>query len=163
MASSTAGERYRPGVARKRQILKFSGVPTWDGGALRESLERAARAHVTAGGFLVYPVDPSEDVLDNETLKFVSVVGTEVLATTSGSGDLEELVSALASHEVTDMMCMCTGDLAIEFFAANGDLVDVVRVDLPTRIEWPRWPGKASLVDPERLQGWLARHEVTGS
>lgn len=64
-------------------VLEFSGAPTWDGDAPRKSLERAARAQVTVGGFLIYPVDPSEDVLDDETLKFVSVVGAEVVATTN--------------------------------------------------------------------------------
>lgn len=115
-------------MARRRQVLTFSGAPTWDAAALTESLGRAARAQVTVGGFLIYAVDRDEDVLADDTLKYVDVVGTDVVGTTDGPDDLAELVGALDAHEVTDWMCMCTGDLAIEFFDASGTLVDVVRL-----------------------------------
>lgn len=118
---------------------------------------------MTLGGFLVYAFDPSEDVLDDETLKFVDVVGRDVVGSTDGPDDLAELVAALAAHKVTDVVCMCTGDLAVEFFDATGDLVDVVRIDLPSGIEWPHWPGGASLVDANRLLAWLEKHSIAGN
>ena len=99
----------------------------------------------------------------DDTLKYVDVVGTEVVGTTDGPDDLAELVGALDAHEVTDVMCMCTGDLAIEFFDAHGTLVDVVRLDLPSRIEWPRWPGKAEVVAPDKLRSWLEKHAIPGA
>ncbi|WP_309133470.1 hypothetical protein [Cellulomonas sp.] len=147
-------------MTRKRAVLKISGAPTWDADELGLSLARAARADVTLGGYLIYAVDPTDDVLDDHTLKYVEVLGRERVGSTHDAADLGALTAALAASDVTDFVCMCTGDLAIEFFDATGALIDVVRVDLPSGIEWPRWPGRASLVDAGRLHAWLQRHSV---
>jgi hypothetical protein len=157
------GPSYRPDVPRKRKVLEFSGAPTWDAAALQRSLVRATRAQVTFGGYLIYAVDPLQNVLDDETLKFVDVLGKDVVGFTGGAEDLAELVESLAAHEVTDSMCMCTGDLAVEFFDGTGELVEVVRIDLPSGIEWPNWPGRASLVDSSKLLAWLKKHSIAVS
>ena len=154
------GLSYRPDVPGKRKVLKFSGAPTWEADALQRSLVRATRAQVTFGGFLIYAVDPSQNVLDDATLKFVDVLGKDVVGFTDGAEDLAELVGSLAAHEVTDVLCMCTGDLAVEFFDGTCELVEVVRIDLPSGIEWPNWPGRASLVDSSKLLAWLEKHSI---
>jgi hypothetical protein len=74
--------------------------------------------------------------------------------------DLAALVSALAVNEVTDLLCMCTGDLVIEFFDSEGTLIEVVRIDVPGAIECHRWPGRAKLAEPERLAAWLRAHDL---
>ena len=142
--------------------MTFSGASTTDPGALQRSLGGAVRAEITRGGFLVYAVDPADDVLHDETLKYVDVVGSEVIASIDRPQHLAELRDALAVDEVTDFICMCTGDLAIEFFDSRNALIAVVRVDLPSGIEWPLWAGRANLVDPRRFGAWLARHSIVG-
>ncbi|TQL02682.1 hypothetical protein [Cellulomonas sp. SLBN-39] len=147
----------------ERAVLEFSGASTWDADELGLSLARAARADVTLGGYLIYACDPTDDVLDDHTLKYVKVLGAEVVGSTRDPADLAALMDALAARDVTDFLCMCTGDLAIEFFDATGTLTDVVRVDLPSGIEWPRWPGRASLVDAGKLHAWLQAHSISRS
>lgn len=147
--------------ARKpRPELRFSGAPTLDLGALDRGLARAVRAEVGIGGSLVFAVDPGEDVLADETLKRVAVVRRGPVVNTTGLADLAALVSALTVDEVTDLLCMCTGDLVIEFFDSEGTLIEVVRVDVPGAVECHRWPGRANLAEPDRLAAWLRAHDL---
>lgn len=66
-----------------------------------------------------------------------------------------ELIEALSVTEVTDLVCMCSGDVAAEFFDGDRKLLAVVRLDFPNRIEWPHWPGQAYVADPDRLHRWF--------
>lgn len=79
---------------------------------------------------------------------------------TTGLADLAALVTSLTVGEVTDLLCMCTGDLVIEFFDSEDTLIEVVRIDLPGDIECHRWPGRAKLVEPDRLAAWLRAHDL---
>ena len=147
--------------ARKpRPELRFSGAPTLDPSALDAGLVRAVRAEVSIGGSLIYAVDPDHDVLADETLKRVAVFRRGPVANTTGLADLAALVTSLTVREVTDLLCMCTGDLVIEFFDAEGTLIEVVRIDLPGSIECHRWPGRAKLTEPDRLAAWLHAHDL---
>ena len=145
---------------KPRPELRFSGAPTFDRGALGRGLVRAARAEVTIGGSAVLAVDPDQDVLADETLKRVAVYRRGPVVRTTGLADLAALVSSLPVNEITDLLCMCTGDLVIEFFDSEGTLIEVVRVDLPGSIECHRWPGRAKLAEPERLAAWLRAHDL---
>lgn len=118
--------------ARKRgPELRFSGASKFDLGALDRGLATAVRADVGMGGSLIFAVDPDQDVLADETLKRVSVLRRGPVVSTTGLADLAALVSSLPVDEVTDLLCMCTGDLVIEFFDSEGTLIEVVRIDLP--------------------------------
>ena len=145
---------------KPRPELRFSGAPTFDRGALDRGLVRAARAEVIVGGSAVLAVDPDQDVLADETLKRVAVYRRGPVVRTTGLADLAALVSSLPVNEITDLLCMCTGDLVIEFFDSEGTLIEVVRVDLPGSIECHRWPGRAKLAEPERLAAWLRAHDL---
>ncbi len=112
------------------------------------------------GGSLVFAVDPDQDVLADETLKRVAVHRRGPVVRTPGLADLAALVSSLAVGGVTDLLCMCTGDLVIEFFDTEGALIEVIRIDLPESIECHRWPGRAKLAEPERLAAWLRAHDL---
>ncbi|WP_157237371.1 hypothetical protein [Promicromonospora sukumoe] len=147
--------------ARKpRPELLFAGAPTFDLGALDRGLARAARAEVGIGGSLVFAVDPDQDVLADETPKRVAVYRRGPVVSTSGLADLAALVSSLTVDAFTDFLCMCPGDLVIEFFDAEGTLIEIVRIDLPGSIECHRWPGGAKLAEPERLAAWLRAHDL---
>jgi hypothetical protein len=145
---------------KPRAELRFSGAPTLDLSALDRGLSRAVRAEVGIGGSLVFAVDPDEDVQADETLKRVAVFRRGPVINTTGMADLATLVSALAVNEVTDILCMCTGDLVIELFDPEGTLIEVVRIDLPGSIESHRWPGRAKLAQPDRLAAWLRAHDL---
>ena len=145
---------------KPRPELCFSGAPTFELGALDRGLAIAARAEVGIGGSLVLAVDADQDVLADETLKRVAVSRRGPVVSTTGLADLTALVSSLTVNEVTDLLCMCTGDLVIEFFDCEGTLIEVVRVDLPGSIECHRWPGRAKLAEPERLAAWLRAHDL---
>ena len=140
--------------------LRFSGAPTLDPSALDTGLVRAVRAEVGIGGSLIYAVDPDHDVLADETLKRVAVFRRGPVVNTTGLADLAALVTSLTVREVTDLLCMCSGDLVIEFFDPEGTLIEVVRIDLPGAIECHRWPGRAKLTDPEQLAAWLGAHDL---
>lgn len=106
----------------------------------------------------MYAVNPDEDVLDDAVLKRMEVDRRGDIVSTSDVDDLGELFEALRVEEVTDFLCMCTGDYVIEFFDERGLLTEVVRVDVPSRIQSRHWPGQARLDDPARLQSWLQSH-----
>lgn len=114
-------------MARKRAVKTFSGAPTRDPAALDLALAEAQSARVTRHGFLIYALDPEADVLADETEEFVSIVSDDVLTSTRGDADLDDLRGALTVAEVSDVLCMCTGDFAIEFLDRGGLPVEVVR------------------------------------
>ncbi|MBO0607645.1 hypothetical protein [Myceligenerans salitolerans] len=145
---------------KSRPELLFSGAPTLDLDALDCALARAVRAEVGVGGSFVSAVDPDEDVLADGTLKRVVAVRSGPAVGTTGMADLAALVTALTVNEVTDFVCMCTGDLVIEFFDSEGMLIEVVRIDLPDSIECHHWLGKATLAEPDRLTAWLRAHHL---
>lgn len=143
---------------RKQPGYRFSGAPTFDAAALPGALAGATAVQLSRGGFLIYAVDPEADVLADDTEKYVDVRREEDGPRITDPAAIAELVEALTVSEVTDFVCMCTGDLAAEFFDEEQHLVGVVRMDLPHRIEWPHWPGLATLREPRRLERWLAAH-----
>lgn len=143
---------------RKSRELRFSGPSTTDPAALQGVLNGAARADISVGGYLVYAVDPADDVLDDATLKRVSIDRRGRTASTTGVDDLAELLDVLTVTEVTDVVCMCTGDYVVEFYDERDDLIEVVRVDLPSRIESRHWTGAARAAEPARLMSWLSAH-----
>lgn len=146
------------GHKKRPPIYRFSGAPTTELGALRDALANAVSVEITRGGYLVYAVNPDDDVLADETEKEVRVSRHEPGPVVRDAAEVAELVDALRVRELTDFICMCTGDLAAEFFDAERRLIGVVRIDLPDAIEWPHWPGKAKLADPALLERWLAKH-----
>ncbi|KLN36175.1 hypothetical protein FB00_04035 [Cellulosimicrobium funkei] len=144
-------------------MLRFSGPPSADPAALHRALAGAVRADITVGGYLVFAMNPAEDVLDHATLKRVSILRRGRTASTSGVDDLGELIDALRVTEVTDFLCMCTGDFVIEFYDKHDGLIEVVRVDLPSRVESRHWAGAAYLAEPARLVTWLDAHGLESS
>lgn len=145
---------------KPRAELRFSGAPSWDPNALGHCLARAARAEAAIGGSVVYAVNPDDDVLVDEVLKRVEVLHRGPVVRTSGMADLAALVSSLTVIELTDLLCMCTGDLVIEFFDSEDTLIEVVRIDLPGSIECHLWPGRAKLAEPDQLAAWLRAHNL---
>jgi hypothetical protein len=113
---------------------------------------------LSRGGYLVFAVDRDADVLDDTTAKYVSVIRHHDGPFIDEPRAITELVEALAVTEVTDLLCMCTGDAAAEFFNGERQLLAVVRIDFPNRIEWPHWPGQAYVVDPDRLRRRFATY-----
>lgn len=142
----------------KTQELHFSGPPTTDLDALHRALIGARRADVTVGGYLIHPVNPDDDVLDDSTMKRVTLLRKGRAVSIGNVDDLVELFDALRVDEVTGFICMCTGDYSIEFFDESSTLVDVVRIDLPDRVESRHWPGAARLANPDQLHTWLGFH-----
>jgi hypothetical protein len=143
---------------RKEPVYRFSGAPTVDPGALREAIAGATSVQFSQGGFLIYAVDRDADVLADQTEKYVAVQRRDDGPRITGTAAIAELIDALEVSDVTDMLCMCTGDFAAEFFDEQRKLIGVVRIDIPSRIEWPHWPGIAHLSDPVRLERWMARY-----
>lgn len=153
---------------RKEPIYRFSGAPTLDPDALREAIAGATTVQFSQGGFLIYAVDRDADVLADETEKYVAVQRLDDGPRITDPTAIAELIDALEVSDVTDMLCMCTGDFAAEFFDEQQKLMGVVRIDIPSRIEWPHWPGIAHLNDPGSLERWMATYwngppEASGS
>jgi len=144
--------------AREPQERVFAGSPTTDRDALHRALIHATRADVTVGGYLVFAVDPADDVLDDAAPKRVSVRRRGATTSTTGPDDLVALFRALRVGEITDFLCLCTGDYVIEFYDGRNEVVEVVRVDLPSSIESRHWAGAAELAEPARLAAWLVSH-----
>lgn len=143
---------------RKEPVYRFSGAPTLNRDALRQAITGASSVQFSQGGFLIYAVDRDSDVLADETEKYVAVERHDRGPRITDPAAIAELVDALAVSDVTDMLCMCTGDFAAEFFDENRTLIGVIRIDIPNRIEWPHWPGIAHLADPDRLERWMASY-----
>ncbi len=151
-------ENHMVGHRKKPPIYTFSGAPSIEPGALQDALAAATSVEITRGGYLIHAVNRDHDVLADETEKQVDVMRREDGPVVTDPAAVAELVDALRVAKLTDFLCMCTGDLAAEFFDDDGRLIGVVRIDLPDSIEWPHWEGKAKLVDPGRLERWFARH-----
>lgn len=143
---------------RKEPIYRFSGAPSYDTAALRDALAGATTVQFSQGGYLIYAIDREADVLADETEKYVAVQRRDGGPRITEEKAIAELLDALDVSEVTDMLCMCTGDFAAEFYDDHRNLLGVVRIDIPDRIEWPHWPGIARLSDPRRLERWMTEH-----
>lgn len=146
------------GHKKQPPIYRFSGAPTTDLGALQDALTTAAAVEITQGGYLVYAVGRNDDVLVDETEKEVRVSKREPGPVVNDPAVVAELVDALQVSGFSNFECMCSGDLAAEFFDADRRLIGVVRIDLPDSIEWPHWPDRARLADPAVLERWLAKN-----
>ena len=153
-----SGLRLNAVPGRKQPVYRFSGAPTWDPSALRDALSEARSVRLSRGGFVILAVDPDADVLDDATAKYVSVIRDEDGPLIDEPRAVADLVEALAVTQVTDFVCMCTGDASAEFFDSDRMLLAVVRLDFPNRIEWPHWPGQAYIAAPARLRQWFATH-----
>lgn len=159
----TNGSTLNSVSRRKQPVYRFSGAPSLDPLALREALAGARSVRLWRGGYLVFADASDEDVLADETLKVVSLVRDAEGPRIENPQALTDLIEALAVSEVSDCLCMCTGDAAVEFFDGDRTLIAVVRIDFPDRIQWPHWEGEAQLTDPELLRQWFATHyAVTG-
>ncbi|MFD4323394.1 hypothetical protein ACFWQC_02085 [Nocardioides sp. NPDC058538] len=143
---------------RKELVYRFSGPDTLDPAAIRQAVVTATAVQFSQGGFLIHAVDPEADVLEETTEKYVAVRRHGDGPRVTDRAAIAELIDALAVTDVTDMLCMCSGDFAAEFFDEKDRLLGVVRIDTPNRVEWPHWPGFGRLADPERLERWFARH-----
>jgi hypothetical protein len=148
------------GSVPEQQVYRYSGATTDDPAAIRPVLARSRSVRVTHGGALGYAVDPAADVLADETEKYVSVLSRDAGTTVDDAAQVAELVAAVTVDLVSDINCMCSGDLAVEFFDVERKLIAVLTIDMPDSLTWPLWPGAARVVDPDRLQSWLARHGV---
>lgn len=159
VAAPDAGHDNAPmGRRRKEPVYRFSGAPNFDPAAIRDAVAGATSVQFSQGGFLVYAVEPDADVLADETEKYVAMQRHDDGPRITDAVAIAELIDALAVTAVTDMLCMCSGDFAAEFFDEEGHLLGVVRIDIPNRVEWPRWPGFAFLADPERIERWFATY-----
>ncbi|MEV6281947.1 hypothetical protein [Kribbella sp. NPDC051770] len=121
-------------------------------------LSNARSVRLSLGGYLISAVDPDDDVLDAATAKYVGVLRTEDGPLIDEPQAVADLVEALTVTRVTDDLCMCTGDASAEFFDVDRALIAVVRIDFPAQIEWPHWPGKAEVADPEHLRRWFSTY-----
>lgn len=147
----------------RRPVLTFSGPFTERLDAHTVSVADAAKVRVTRRGYLILAVDPEADVLADETPKYIKICDDEVLIASDDVQDLAELRESLAVSQITGGICMCTGDLALEFLDRNDQPIDVLRIDWPDRLSWRMWLGDAQLAQPERLRQWLsARGLVLG-
>lgn len=133
----------------------FSGDGTADPHALTAFLKRARSVRITAGGCLVYAVDPVADVLDPATEKHVVLMQDEPLAHVSDERKLAELQQLLVVVDFDNFICMCPGDLAFEFLDSRGDQITVVRFDKPGWLDWPLWEGRGRPRNIGALQDWL--------
>jgi hypothetical protein len=141
---------------------RFSGRPTTDRGALDVVLADAHSVRITPNGALVYAVDPEADVLDPDVPKTVSIMSDEVLAHVQDVSAVRKLREALAVESFENYVCMCPGQLALEFLDAHGDRLTVVRIDSPGTVDWPLWAGKALVRDQTALREWLRDHDADG-
>jgi hypothetical protein len=140
----------------------FSGTKTTDPLALDAVLQDAHSVRITPGGCLVYAVDPDADVLDPATEKHVVLMHDEELAHVQGAGEMAALRRLLAVAALTDYVCMCPGDLALEFLDGDGQRLTVLRIDSPATLDWPLWRGKAEVRDQSGLRDWLRLHGADG-
>ena len=143
-------------------VTSFSGETTSDPGALDDVIAESASVRITAGGGLVYSVDPTEDVLDPAVLKTVRIMNDGELARVDDAASLRSLREALRVESFEDFVCMCPGDLALEFLDEAGRRLTVVRIDSPGILDWPLWSGVATLRAPSALRTWLAAHGSEG-
>lgn len=134
-------------MSRKPQKTIFSGEPTNDPAALDAVLARATAVRVTPGGCAVYPVGEGQWT--------VELFSEDALAHVRDAAALRRLRDALAVSSFHDFICMCLGDLALEFLDHDRKRVAVVRVDLPGAIGWPLWQDRGVLADPGALLSWL--------
>lgn len=155
--ATRGSRRYSSRVGRT-----FSGEATADPVALDLVLQDARGVRITARGCLVYAVDRDADVLDAATEKHVVLMQDEPMVHVEVVDELAELRRLLVVGEFDNFMCMCmcAGDLALEFLDSDGERVTVVRFDKPGWVDWPLWPGRARVRDVEALQGWLRARGV---
>jgi hypothetical protein len=113
--------------------------------ALDDVLQTARRVRVTEGG--AYGGRP---------------LGGVVLVDERDDAALLALRHALAVERTTDGMCMCLGDLAFEFFDADGRRTAVVGFHHAHSLRWPGWSGDALLADGVRVLHWLADRGADG-
>jgi hypothetical protein len=140
----------------------FSGNETADPFALDVVLRDAQSVRITPGGCLVYAVDPDADVLDPRTEKHVVLMHDEQLAHVQGAEEMATLRRLLEVSEFDNFICMCPGDLALEFLDGDGQRLTVLRIDSPGTLDWPLWLGKAEVRDQNGLREWLRLHEADG-
>jgi hypothetical protein len=82
--------------------------------------------------------------------------GTEVLATATDSGVIQELRDALRIHDGGCGHCMCHGDPSLVLYGNGGDVIAVLGLHHGVAIRWCEWKDDAELIDGERLLKWLA-------
>lgn len=112
MIRAGSGSKLDAVRSRKQPVYRFSGAPSWDPSALRDALSSARSVRLSRGGFLIFAADRDADVLDDMTAKYVSVVRHEDGPLIDEPRAVADLVEALSVTEVTDVVCMCTGDAA---------------------------------------------------
>jgi hypothetical protein len=143
--------------------VTFSGDQRDDPRLLDATLKAATSVRITPRGCLVYAVDPDADVLDPATEKWVKLMSTDIVAHVGDPEAVAELRRLLAVEEFLDFVCMCPGDLALEFLDAKGERLTVLRFDKPGWIDWPMWQGNARLQDVDGLVRWFLAHGVDRS
>lgn len=129
------GGRDNAPMARRRKepVYRFSGPDTLGPAAVREAVATAATVQFSQGGFLIRAVDPEADVLEESTEKYAALRRQGDGPRITDRAPIADLIDALAVTEVTDMLCMCSGDFAAGSFDENHRLLGVVRIDMPNR------------------------------
>ncbi len=113
--------------------------------ALDDVLRTAVRVRVTEGGTLAGEVR-----------------GWNVLLEADDPAALRQLRQALAVERVTGGLCMCLGDLALEFFDPAGQRLALVGLHHAVTIRWSGWDSDAQLRDGDEVLQWLAERGAAG-
>ncbi|MFJ5229252.1 hypothetical protein ACIQBJ_05050 [Kitasatospora sp. NPDC088391] len=72
--------------------------------------------------------------------------------------ELHSLRAALALSELSGSVCMCLGDVRLEFLGAAGDRLAQVALHHGRTLARSGWDGQAVLADGNALLRWLAGH-----
>ncbi|MFJ4652506.1 hypothetical protein ACIP5Y_14680 [Nocardia sp. NPDC088792] len=75
---------------------------------------------------------------------------------------VQALRAALRIADLPGFVCMCWGDVALDFLAADGRPVTTVTLHHGYSLRWDGWPQDAVLADGVRSLEWLAVRGVTG-
>jgi hypothetical protein len=113
--------------------------------ALDEVLRTACRVRVTEGG-------ASDD----------RPLGDVVLVDAHDNPALLALRGALTVERTTDGKCSCLGELAFEFFDADGRRTAIVGFHHAYSLRWRGWSGDALLADGLQVLHWLAERGAGG-
>ncbi|MFF8714999.1 hypothetical protein ACF07T_26685 [Streptomyces sp. NPDC015184] len=88
--------------------------------------------------------------------------GSGVVVDLSRPGELGGLRTAMAVGSLPGSVCMCSGDVQLEFLDARGLFLTAAFLHHGVTLRWDGWDGDAVLVDGRSLLRWLDLHGVPG-
>ncbi|MFF3392672.1 hypothetical protein ACFYW1_17315 [Streptomyces sp. NPDC002669] len=88
--------------------------------------------------------------------------GSGVVVDLSRAGELDGLRAAMAVGSLPGGVCMCSGDVQLEFLDAHGLFLTAAFLHHGVTLRWDGWDGDAVLVDGRSLLRWLDLHGVPG-